>query len=86
MQQQQPPQMQIDLKNTTPVDNSTGGPLFKQGVILRKVSKFVLGTEEDRIMPIPVFYDPETGKIESSSLPEDLRGEYEEYYDSKENE
>ena len=54
----QQPQMQgpnIDLKNTTAVKSSTGGNVFAEGVILRKVSKFVAGTSEDAIMPIPVF-------------------------------
>ena len=43
MQQQQagPP---IDLKNTTGVENSEGDILFQQGVVLRTVSKFVMGT------------------------------------------
>jgi len=27
-------------------------------------------------MPIPVFYDPETGKILEDSLPKELREEY----------
>jgi hypothetical protein len=71
-QQQQPP---IDLKNTTEVKNFNGGSIFQQGVILRKVSKFVAGTDEDALMPIPVFYDPETNKILTDSVPKDLREE-----------
>ena len=70
--QQQP---QIDLKNTTEVKNFNGGSIFQQGVILRKVSKFVAGTNEDAFMPIPVFYDPETNKILTDSVPKDLREE-----------
>ena len=31
-------------------------------LLLRTVSKFVTGTDEDALIPIPVFYDPETGK------------------------
>ena len=34
-----------------------GEVLFGQGVILRKISKFVLGSDEDGVIPIPVFYD-----------------------------
>ena len=48
---------------------------FKQGVILRKVSRFVTGTDEDALLPIPVFYDPETKKILKDSIPKDLREE-----------
>tara|TARA_B110000858_G_scaffold13550_1_gene13735 strand:+ start:45 stop:287 length:243 start_codon:yes stop_codon:yes gene_type:complete len=68
-------QPQIDLKNTTEVKNFNGGSIFQQGVILRKVSRFVTGTDEDALMPIPVFYDPETNKILTDSVPKDLREE-----------
>ena len=75
---QQAPQQQgpnIDLKNTSEVKNFNGGSIFQQGVILRKVSRFVAGTDEDALLPIPVFYDPETNKILEESLPKDLREE-----------
>ena len=71
-QQQAPP---IDLKNTTEVKNFNGGSIFQQGVILRKVSRFVTGTDDDALLPIPVFYDPETKKILTDSVPKDLREE-----------
>ncbi len=73
--EQQVQQPQIDLKNTSEVKNFNGGSIFQQGVILRKVSKFVAGTDEDALLPIPVFYDPETNKILSDSVPKDLREE-----------
>ena len=66
----------IDLKNTQPVTSSTGGKVFAEGVILRKVSKFVAGTAEDAIMPIPVFYDVQTGEVVQEMLPKDLRDEF----------
>ena len=68
-------QPQIDLKNTTAVLNEAGGILFQQGVILRKVSKFVAGTNEDALIPIPVFFDGDTGKVVMESVPQDLREE-----------
>ena len=68
-------QPQIDLKNTTGIKNSSDGSVFSQGVILRKVSKFVTGTNEDALMPIPVFFDPATNKILTDSVPRDLREE-----------
>lgn len=66
---------QIDLKNTEAILNSEGGHIFQQGVILRKVSKFVTGTSEDALIPIPVFYDEKTNQIVISSVPADLRDE-----------
>jgi hypothetical protein len=76
--QQQELNVNIDLKNTQPISSSTGGKVFSEGVILRKVSKFVAGTSEDAIMPIPVFYDVVTGEIIQEMLPKELREEFEE--------
>ena len=50
--QQQP---QIDLAKTTSVPNDSGGQLFQQGFILRKVSRFITNGAEDAVLPIPVF-------------------------------
>ena len=72
------PQLNIDLKNTTGIQNSEGGSVFQQGLILRKISKFIAGTPEDAIIPIPVFYDPHTFKIFAEALPKELREELKE--------
>ena len=74
MQPQQQPN--IDLKNTTPIETEGGGRIWQQGALLRKVSKFVTGTDADAVMPIPVFYDPDTNKILEDSMPKELREEY----------
>ena len=71
-------QPQIDFKNTTSVEGFDGGLLFGQAFIIRKVSKFILGTDEDAMIPIPVFYDLDTKKIILDSLPPELRSEYKE--------
>ena len=66
--------MNIDLKNTQSVEHENG-KVWDQGFIIRKVSKFVAGTPEDALMPIPVFYNPETGEILQDTLPKELRDE-----------
>ena len=66
----------IDLKNTRPVLSEDGNTVFAEGVILRKISRFVAGTDEDAIMPIPVFYDITTGRVLVETLPKDLREEF----------
>ncbi len=66
----------VDIKSTQPITSPEGHHVFAEGVILRKVSKFVAGTSEDAIMPIPVFYDVKTGKILVEMLPKELREEY----------
>tara|TARA_R110000737_G_scaffold55045_1_gene77870 strand:+ start:57 stop:311 length:255 start_codon:yes stop_codon:yes gene_type:complete len=78
-QQPQQQQMNVDVKNTTSIETPSGKVVFQQGMILRKVSKFVVGADEDAIMPIPVFYDPETNKILESTIPVDLREEYKDH-------
>ena len=68
--------MNLDLSKTTAIDTPSGGKVWQQGMILRKVSKFITGTSEDAIVPIPVFYDPEDGSILEDTLPKELREEY----------
>ena len=70
------PQMNLDLSKTTAIDTPSGGKIWQQGMILRKVSKFITGTSEDAIVPIPVFFDPEDGSILEDTLPKELRKEY----------
>jgi hypothetical protein len=70
------PQMNLDLSKTTAIDTPSGGKIWQQGMIIRKVSKFVIGAQEDALVPIPVFYDPETGTILDETLPKELREEY----------
>jgi len=69
--------LNVDLKNTQIVETEEGNVVFQQGVILRKVSKFVVGAEEDAVMPIPIFYDPISGKILKDTIPAELRKDYE---------
>ena len=66
----------LDLSKTTTVETSTGKKVWSQGVIIRKVSRFVVGADEDALVPIPVFYDAETGEILLETLPKELREEY----------
>jgi hypothetical protein len=76
MSKQQPPNLNIDIKNTTSVTSPEGNKVFAEGVILRKVSRFVTGTSEDGIIPVPVFYDVVTGKVLLEMLPKELRDEF----------
>jgi hypothetical protein len=70
------PQMNLDLSKTTIIETSKGEKIWSQGVTLRKVSKFITGTSEDAIVPIPIFYDPETKEILEDTLPREIREEY----------
>jgi len=70
---QQQLNINIDIKNTQPVVSEDGNQVFAEGVILRKVSRFVTGTQEDGIIPVPCFYDVKTGKVLVDLLPKDLK-------------
>ena len=72
---QQMPELNVDLKTTAGIKNEEGGSIFKSGVILRKISKFVAGTDNGAIMPIPIFYDPTNNKILGDGIPVELREE-----------
>ena len=76
MDNQQQPQMNLDLSKTTPLETPSGNKIWHTGMVLRKVSKFITGTAEDAIVPITVFYDPETNEILGDTLPQELREEY----------
>ena len=71
--------MNVDIKQSTPIESTDGNQVFQEAVVLRKLSKFLAGTSEDAVIPIPVFIDVVSGKILIDMLPKELRAEYEEY-------
>jgi hypothetical protein len=83
MSNQQQMNLNIDIKNTAPVTSEDGNMVFQEGVVLRRVSRFVTGTSEDGIIPVPVFFDVKTGKVLIDMLPKELREEFQEMYDQE---
>ena len=77
MENQKQMKLNIDLKSAETIYSPSGNCIFAEGVILKKISKFVSGTSEDAIVPIPVFYDIESGNILTELLPKELREEFE---------
>ena len=77
MSEQQQLNINVDIKNSTAIKSPEGNQVFQEGVILRKISKFITGTSEDGIIPIPVFFDVMTGKVLVELLPKELRAEFE---------
>jgi hypothetical protein len=73
---EQQSQMSIDFTTTTSVEGFDGNLLFGQAFILRKISRFTIGSSEYALIPIPVFYDLETKRIILDSLPPEIREEY----------
>jgi len=74
------PQQQIDITLTKAVNNVDGSPIIlAEGAIMRKGSRFVLNTDVDPLIPVPVMYDINTKLICLDMLPKELRVEYEKY-------
>ena len=76
MNQNQDLKLNIDLKNTEKVTTPDGNYVVVEGLILRKASRFAVGTAQDALIPIPVFYDVKTGAILKETLPKELQDEY----------
>ena len=71
--------MNVDITQSTPMTSTDGNQIFQEAVVLRKISKFLAGTSEDAVIPIPVFIDVVSGKILIDMLPKELKEEYEIY-------
>jgi len=64
--------MNVSLKDTTPIScDECQHEVFIEGVILRKVSRFVTGTSQDAVMPIPVFTCSKCGHVNDHFMPKD---------------
>jgi DNA-directed RNA polymerase subunit RPC12/RpoP len=67
-------QLNISLDKTTSIFcEECGYQVFKEGVILRKASKFLTGTSQDAIVPIPVFACSKCGHVNEEFLPSLLK-------------
>jgi uncharacterized Zn finger protein len=64
--------MNVSLKDTTSiVCDECGHDVFSEGVLLRKISRFVTGTSQDALMPIPVFTCAKCGHVNAEFMPKD---------------
>jgi hypothetical protein len=71
---QEQAQLNITLDKTTGVEcDECKSTIFSEGLMLRKVSKFLSGTEKDGLIPIPVFYCINCKHINEDMLPPELR-------------
>ena len=66
----QQPQLNITLDKTTSVKcEECENEVFQEGVMLRKASKFLTGTAQDALIPIPVFSCSKCGHVNKDFLP-----------------
>jgi uncharacterized Zn finger protein len=72
--EQQQMNLNITLDKTTPaVCDKCGCETFQEVLLLRKASRFVTGTAQDALIPIPVFACTKCGHINEDLLPPQLR-------------
>lgn len=67
------PQMNFDISKTTPLLTPSGGKIWHSGFVLRKASRFLTGGDSDAVIPLQVFYDPETMEINMEGIPETMK-------------
>ena len=68
--------MNISLEKTVPMlCDECGNTVFQEGVLLRKASKFLTGTAQDAIIPIPVFACVKCGHVNQEFLPKALQAQ-----------
>jgi uncharacterized Zn finger protein len=68
------PKLNITLDKTTAiVCDKCGGQVFTEGLIIRKASKFLTGTAQDSIIPIPTFSCASCGHVNQEFLPKELQ-------------
>lgn len=70
---QQNVNLNISLDKTTPIAcGECGCETFNQVTYLRKVSKFVAGTSQDALIPIPSFACTKCGYVNEEFQPKNL--------------
>jgi len=70
---QQNVNLNISLDKTTPiVCDECGGETFNQVTYLRKVSKFIAGTDQDALIPIPSFACTKCGFVNAEFQPKNI--------------
>ena len=66
--------LNITLDKTTGMScDECGNEVFQEGVMLRKASRFITGTAQDAMIPIPVFACSKCGHVNEEFLPMQLR-------------
>jgi len=66
--------LNITLDKTTAAEcDQCKNEVFIEGVMLRKASRFITGTAQDAVIPIPVFTCSKCGYVNEEFLPSQLR-------------
>ena len=70
-------QQKLDINQTTPIEcDKCKGQLFKEVMLIRKVSRFITNAPQDTMVPIPVFSCHKCNHVNDEFLPPMLRSDY----------
>jgi uncharacterized Zn finger protein len=76
--EQQQVKLNISLDKTEGVVCEVcGNQTFQEALIIRKASKFLTGTAQDAIVPIPTFSCTKCGHVNEEFLPQELKSKEE---------
>jgi len=74
----QPMNLNISLDKTTSITcDACGNDNFTQVTYLRKVSKFIAGTDHDALIPVPSFACSKCGYVNQEFKPKNLANDLE---------
>ena len=66
--------LNISLDKTAEITcDECGHNVFQEGLMLRKANKFLTGTAQDALIPLPVFSCAKCGHVNEEFLPEPLK-------------
>lgn len=72
--QQEQLKLNISLDKTAEITcDECSHNVFQEGLMLRKASKFLTGTAQDALIPLPVFSCSKCGHVNEEFLPEPLK-------------
>jgi uncharacterized Zn finger protein len=70
----QAPKLNVSLDKTVAMTcDECGHDVFQEGMMLRKVSKFLTGNPQDGLVPIPVFMCTKCDHVNQEFLPKELQ-------------
>lgn len=73
-QEQQQVNINVQLDKTLPVIcEECGNQTFQEGLMLRKISKFLTATAKDSLLPIPTFVCMKCGHVNAEFIPPQLQ-------------
>jgi len=74
MDQQQQVKLNISIDKTTEVIcEECGNQTFSEALLIRKASKFLTGTAQDAVIPIPTFACTKCGHVNDEFMPPELK-------------